>query len=130
MGEVKRSSRPQSALRRPPKVKDGAKELQTRDIAPAAKKAEGIIIDGQNDDVSLCSIGICCFGHLKFFFAQDDDDGIPDESRLADDIKADAKGSGGGADPQSKLVKDILSRQAEQEAAAGRGSKAEVCVLT
>ena len=33
---------------------------------------------------------------------------------------ADAKGSGdvvGGGDPQSKLVKDIMSRQVEQEAA-------------
>jgi hypothetical protein len=55
---VKRSSRPQSALRRPPKIKDGAKELQARDIAPAAKKAVGIIIDGQNDDVSVWQLFI------------------------------------------------------------------------
>jgi hypothetical protein len=60
---------------------------------------------------------------------QDDEDGIPDESRLVDDIKADAKGSGGADQAQSKLVKDILSRQAEQEAAAGKGAKAEVSAL-
>ena len=48
----KRSTRPTTARRRPPKVKDGAKELQIKDTAPAAKKTEGIIIDGQADDVS------------------------------------------------------------------------------
>lgn len=53
------------------------------------------------------------------------------DSRLADDVPmADAKGMGGGAgDAQSKLVKDIMSRQLEQEA-AGRvdsaGSKDQV----
>ena len=42
-----------TARRRPPKVKDGAKEVQAKDIAPAvAKETTGIIIDGQNDDVS------------------------------------------------------------------------------
>ena len=49
----KRSTRPTTARRRPPKVKDGAKELQSKDIAPAAKKTEGIIIDGQADEVSI-----------------------------------------------------------------------------
>jgi hypothetical protein len=53
-GEIKRSARPTTARRRPPKVKEGANEVQAKDIAPAAtKKAEGIIIDGANDDVSL-----------------------------------------------------------------------------
>lgn len=51
-----------------------------------------------------------------FFHTQDDDDAVPEETRLADDLAADAKGLG-NADPQSKLVKDILSRQAEQEVA-------------
>lgn len=56
-------------------------------------------------------------------------DGIPDESnaRLADEMRAESKGSGGsGSGPaQSKLVQDIMSRQAEQEAAASRGRGAE-----
>mmetsp|Transcript_6078 Transcript_6078/g.10124 ORF Transcript_6078/g.10124 Transcript_6078/m.10124 type:complete len:763 (+) Transcript_6078:105-2393(+) len=99
----KRSTRPTTARRRPPKVKDGAKELQGQEIAPAAKKTEGIIIDGQADD-------------------DDDDDDIVDETRLAEDMMhgAEAKGGPGAdaaaGDPQSKLVKDIMSRQLEQEA--------------
>lgn len=53
-GEVKRSARPTTARRRPPKVKDGAKEVQSKDVAPAAaKKASGIIVDGAADDVSF-----------------------------------------------------------------------------
>lgn len=40
--ESKRSSRPTTARRRPPKVKDGAQEIQAKDIAPTAKKAEVI----------------------------------------------------------------------------------------
>lgn len=99
--DPKRSSRPTTARRRPPKVKDGAKEVDRRETATAAKKAEGIMADG----------------------AADDDDDIPDETRLADDV-AETKGAQG--DPQSKLVKDILGRQAEQEAArhGGGGSQA------
>ena len=41
-----------SARRRPPKVKDGAKEVQGKDIAPVVKKTEGIILDGAVDEVS------------------------------------------------------------------------------
>jgi len=53
-GDAKRSARPTTARRRPPKVKDGASELQSKDIAPVAtKKAEGIIVDGANDEVSV-----------------------------------------------------------------------------
>ncbi len=61
---------------------------------------------------------------------QDDiEEEIGDETRLADDLLggAEAKGSsgaGGGAEPQSKLVKDIMSRQVEQE--APRVNKMEV----
>jgi TRAF3-interacting protein 1 len=101
--DSKRSARPTTARRRPPKVKDGATEVQSKDIAPAAtKKTTGIIIDGARDD--------------------DDDDIIPDESatRLADDMKADSKNDDniiGGGQNQSKLVQDIKSRQLEQEAA-------------
>lgn len=53
-GEVKKSMRPTTARRRPPKVKEASREVETKDIAPAAekKKAEGILLDGQNDDVS------------------------------------------------------------------------------
>lgn len=48
----------------------------------------------------------------------DDDDDIEDESgtRLADEVRADDKGTNAN-EAQSKLVKDILSRQAEQQAA-------------
>jgi TRAF3-interacting protein 1 len=101
--DSKRSARPTTARRRPPKVKDGATEVQSKDIAPAAtKKTTGIIIDGARDD--------------------DDDDIIPDETatRLADDMKADSKNDDnmiGGGQNQSKLVQDIKSRQLEQEAA-------------
>lgn len=95
--------RPTTARRRPPKVKDGAKEVTAKEssvVAPGTKKTEGILIDGQADD--------------------DEDDLGPEDRRLADDLLAEdktAKGSG-GSEPQSKLVKDILSRQAEQEAAS------------
>lgn len=98
--EIKRSTRPTTARRRPPKVKDGAKEVAVRDVAPAGKKTQGIMIDGQGGD--------------------DDDDVVPEEKRLADEVKAEAKGGAGG--PQSKLVQDILGRQAEQEAARKTGA--------
>lgn len=98
--EVKRSARPSTAGRRPPKVKDNVSTAP--EVAPAIvtteAKAAGILIEGQ------------------------DDDDIPDESniRLADDFnRADSKDipSGNPADAgQSKLVKDILSRQVEQSA--------------
>lgn len=93
-GEVKRTGRPTTARRRPPKVKDGAKEVEKG--ASPVKKASGIMVDGADDD---------------------DDEDIPVEidTRLADDVKADGKGA--GAPAESKIVRDILGRQAEQEAA-------------
>ncbi len=97
--ESKRSGRPMTARRRPPKVKDGAKEVVGKDAQQVVKRAEGILIDGQDDD----------------------DDEIIDETRLADDVKSDGK-SNQKSDPQSKIVKDILSRQAEQELARAVGS--------
>jgi len=54
---------------------------------------------------------------------QDDVD-IPDESnaRLADDLRSESKTQDrSNASAQSKLVQDIMSRQAEQEAAARSG---------
>ena len=93
-GESKRSLRPTTARRRPPKVAQGAKEVSVQETA-VAKKTEGLIVDGQNED----------------------DEDIPDEtisSRLGDDVRAESKGD--DLNPQSKLVKDIMSRQAEQEA--------------
>ena len=42
-----------------------------------------------------------------------------------DDFKAESKGEEGVGNPQSKLVQDIMSRQAEQEAAV-RSNKTEV----
>ena len=91
--EVKRSARPTTARRRPPKVKDGAKEVGGRDLAPAPKKIEGILIDGQNDD---------------------DDEIVATETRLTDEMKSDFKSD---KTKESKLVQDIRGRQAEQEAA-------------
>lgn len=41
------------------------------DIAPVSKKTLGIMADGQADD--------------------DDDEGVPEEKRLADDVRADSK---------------------------------------
>ena len=99
--EVKRSTRPTTARRRPPKVKDGAKEVTARDTGPVGKKTQGIIVDGQDDD--------------------DDEEVAPEEKRLADEVKADAKGTA-AAPAQSKLVQDILGRQAEQEAARKSGA--------
>lgn len=87
--------RPTTARRRPPKVKDPTKEVTAKEVAPSGKKTEGIMIDGQDDD--------------------DDDEIVEEDDRLAD-----AKGDGDSDrnNPQSKLVQDIMSRQAEQEAAA------------
>ena len=95
---AERSMRPTTARRRPPKVKDGAKELTAKESAQSTgKRPDGILIDGQNDD--------------------DDEDMVVEQSRLADEFKAESKGSLNN-DPQSKIVKDILSRQAELEAAS------------
>jgi TRAF3-interacting protein 1 len=99
--ENKKSARPTTARRRPPKVRDGAKELAPSEVAPAPKKTMGIMVDGQGDD--------------------DDEDGVQEERRLADDVKAESKSSAGG-EPQSKLVRDIMGRQAEQEAARKAGA--------
>ena len=50
--ENKRSMRPTTARRRPPKIKEAAVEVTAKDTAPvAAKKVEGIMIDGQDDEV-------------------------------------------------------------------------------
>lgn len=95
-------------------MKEGAKEVQAKDVAPAEKKkAAGIIIDGAGDDDE----------------DDDNDAAIPDETRLADQMHADAKGSGAEidmGDAQSKLVKDIMSRQVEQEAAGRSAQEKEV----
>eukprot|EP01035_Chromulina_nebulosa_P019423 gene19423-25301_t len=90
-GEVKKSIRPMTAGRRPPKVKESTVELSAKDIAPVTKRTEGILIDGQNDD--------------------DDDDLIADGKRLADDVKSSKQ-----TDIQSKLVKNIITNKAEREA--------------
>lgn len=45
--------------------------LSSEDIAPVGKKTQGIMADGQVDD--------------------DEDEGVPEEKRLADDVKADSK---------------------------------------
>jgi hypothetical protein len=59
-------------------------------------------------------------------FWKDDDDVIPDETRLADDLKSDNKNEEQVGNPQSKLVQDIMSRQAEQEVATRSAARTEV----
>lgn len=106
-GEEKRSTRPSTARRRPPKVKEGATELQAKDtVVSTVKKATGIIVDGADDDEVEEVIG-------------GDDTG----SRLADELRADSKGGDDVevSNPQSKLVQNIMSRQVEQEAVSGKG---------
>ena len=96
-GDVdKKSMRPTTARRRPPKIKDTTKQVTAKETAPSGKKTEGIMIDGQDDE---------------------DDDEVIEE---VDDRLADAKDDADidRNNPQSKLVQDIMSRQAEQEAAA------------
>ena len=107
MGDgMNRPLRPTTARRRPPRVKDGAKEMTAKEAAPSGKRPEGILIDGADDD---------------------DDDEVVDEERLADTAMAESKTSGSDdqAGPQSKIVKDIMARQAEQEAAS-KGMEAQV----
>jgi TRAF3-interacting protein 1 len=108
-GDEKRSTRPSTAARRrPPKVKEGATELQAKDtVVPTAKKAAGIIVDGADDDEIDEVIG-----------------GEEAGSRLVDELRADSKNDDTNANnPQSKLVQNIISRQVEQEAAAGGKNK-------
>lgn len=57
---------------------------------------------------------------------QDEDEAIPDETRLVDDLKAESKNEDQVGNPQSKLVQDIMSRQAEQEAATRSAARTEV----
>lgn len=53
-GDAKRSMRPTTARRRPPKVKDATREVAAKDVAPSAKKTEGIMRDGEEVEVSEC----------------------------------------------------------------------------
>lgn len=55
-GEAKRSARPRTAGRRPPKIKEGAKEVTGKDAVPTTKKSEGILIDGQAEEVGIVSL--------------------------------------------------------------------------
>lgn len=94
--EQKRSLRPTTARRRPPKVQDGSKEVEAKSVAPAAKKPQGILVDGQKDD--------------------DDDDiveDVPDAKIFENNTPVDTADA-----KESKLVQDILGRQAEQEVSA------------
>jgi len=108
-GDVKRSTRPTTVRRRPPKIKEGATELTAKDTSAApnqAKKATGIIVDGANNDDDIDE-------------AIDDPNAI--NSRLADEFRAESKASENSSGVQSKLVQNIMSRQVEQEAAARTG---------
>mmetsp|Transcript_13966 Transcript_13966/g.14568 ORF Transcript_13966/g.14568 Transcript_13966/m.14568 type:complete len:743 (+) Transcript_13966:432-2660(+) len=97
--ESKKSMRPTTARRRPPKIKESTREVTAKETAPSMKKTEGIMKDGQQDD--------------------DDDAEIVEDERLADEKFGDSDRNQG----QSKLVQDILSRQAEQEAVAASKDK-------
>ena len=98
---VTRTMRPTSARLRPPKVKEGAREVTAKDTAPAVvKKAEGILVDGQEDEEDIVE--------------------AVEDTRLADAMRdnVDAKGGAKETAAQSKLVQDIRTRQLEQEALA------------
>lgn len=57
-GESKRSVRPMTGTRRlPPKVKESVLEVSAKETA-ASKKTEGILIDGQDDEVGLTAMSI------------------------------------------------------------------------
>ena len=113
--------RPTTARRRPPKVKEAAREVTAKESMSTVKKAEGIMIDGQVDDVSFGHrYDLTVQGMIDMMPLQDDEDAVPEEKRLADDVRAAGKGAAGAASysgaGDSKLMKDIMSRQAEQEA--------------
>jgi hypothetical protein len=58
-GDAKKSMRPTTARRRPPKIKDTTREVTAKDTAPSQKKIEGIMRDGAaEDDVSHLSYHI------------------------------------------------------------------------
>ena len=48
--ESKKSMRPTTARRRPPKIKESTREVTAKETAPSMKKTEGIMKDGQQDD--------------------------------------------------------------------------------
>ena len=48
--DAKKSMRPTTARRRPPKIKDATREVTAKDTAPSMKKTEGIMKDGEGDD--------------------------------------------------------------------------------
>lgn len=63
-GDVKKSLRPTTARRRPPKVQDGSKEVEAKGSIQGAKKAQGILVDGAADDevclaLLFVSLGWC-----------------------------------------------------------------------
>lgn len=99
--EGTKSMRPTTARRRPPKVKETTREMETKDAAPVAvKKAEGILMDGEIDE---------------------DEDILGGGGQELNPRLAEAKDLGGDAAEttgQSKIVQDIKNRQAEKEALA------------
>ena len=95
-----KSLRPTTARRRPPKVKDGAREMTAKDTAPTSKKTEGIMIDGAADDDD----------------DEDDELAMADQKRLGLNMP-DANANADSKTAESKLVQDIMARQAETDAA-------------
>jgi hypothetical protein len=47
--ESKKSLRPTTARRRPPKVQDGSKEVDAKPAVISTSKATGILVDGHDD---------------------------------------------------------------------------------
>ena len=66
-GDAKRSMRPTTARRRPPKVKDATREVTAKEVAPSAKKAIGIMKDGEDDEVRGC---MCLILSLSAFLSR------------------------------------------------------------
>ena len=103
-----KSLRPTTARRRPPKVKDGAREMTAKDTAPTTKKTEGIMIDGAQDDEDI----------------EDDELVMADQKRLGLNM-SDANTNVDSKTAESKLVQDIMARQAESDAAETVDDKEE-----
>lgn len=81
-------------------------------------------MDYNNNQYLLILIILPPLIQLLLHHQEEDEDIIVDETRLAEEMNSAAEAKGGpAAAADSKLVKDIMSRQAEQEAAGRSQNK-------
>ena len=111
--EPKRSTRPTTARRRPPKFASNVKVDEGGGDAKGGAGAgapgavpSGIMIDGQATDDALL----------------DDDDDVSPEDANVSALLARAHGGGGAAEGKSKLVQDILKEQQDAKNAGAAGA--------